>query len=287
MELNVLDLIKDMGKKEKSISKSIFISPIFNTDQVVTSVSGLIHKLYIPKITKPGWYKIKPSNLNRAKVVGEADFLEIDQYLKNLYKVRIIVVYKDKDIFYGIPLKNNNIGLDFSQPVPIYLVSEDQVQFFDMITCRFDGANVWYHESDMSNDPAKAEYLRDQFDKYNDPKKIQYKGLTVEEKLAYSLRHSLDKKFRETLKENLIKKDVEHSGGEFVKFVEKKDHFSVTYKVDGQSYTSYVSKDTAHHVITAGICLSGTDRKYDLASLVNVLREGQRKGRIHRYNNTR
>lgn len=282
----ILDLIKSIGKKERAISKEVFISPIFNTDQVVTSVNGLIQKLSIPE-TKPGWYKIKPINLVKAKILGDADFMEIDGYLKKLDKIRMLIVYKDKDIFFGIPLKNNNVGLDFSQPIPILLASEDQAQFFDLVSCRYDGANVWYHEPDMTNDPAKSEYLRDQFEKYFDPKKIQYKGLTLEEKLAYALRYNLDKKFRETLKENMLKKDVEHAGGQFVKFLERKDHFSVTYLVDGQSYTSYVSKDPAHHVITAGICLSGGDRAFDLASLVNVLREGQHKGRIHRYNNTR
>jgi len=283
---DVLALIKKMGEKEDTITKSIFISPIYGNEYVVTRINGLVHKLGVPDSTKPGWYKLKACNFKRAKVVGNADFIEVEEYLKMLTKIRVILVYKKDELYFGVPLKNNSAGFGVSDLIPIYLTSDDLVGPFEKVVCGFDGANLWYYQNDISADPARTEYLRESFDKFVRPDKVQYTGLTLEEKIAYTLRFNLDKKARESLKEVLIQKDVEFAGGEFVKFVERNDHYSVTYKIGGNQYTSYVTKDESHHVLTAGVCLNGHDRDYDLTSLITVLREGQRRGLIHRYNNT-
>lgn len=283
---DVLALIKKMGEKEDTLTKSTFISPIYGNEYVVTRVNGLVHKLGIPDSTKPGWYKLKARNFKKAKVVGSADFIEVEEYLKMLTKIRVILVYKKDELYYGVPLKNNSAGFEVSELIPVYLTSDDNVGPFEKVICGFDGANLWYYQNDISADPARTEYLRESFDKFVRPDKIQYTGMTLEEKIAYTLRINLDKKARESLKEVLIQKDVEFAGGEFVKFIERNDHYSVTYKIGGQKYTSYVTKDESHHVLTAGVCLNGHDREYDLTSLITVLREGQRRGLIHRFNNT-
>lgn len=274
-----------MGKREDSIDKMEFVSPIYATREVACRLNGIIHKLAIPK-TKPGWYNIKPRDLKRARVTGEADLGDVDSYLNKLLKVRFVIVHREDDVFYGVPLKNNTVGLSISQLTPIFLVNEDMVQTFDMVVTRCDGANFWYQDLDVSNDPSKSEYLRDQLEKYLKPEKIHFSGLTIEEKHAYAIRYQLDEKLRERSNEEKIKDHVEHAGGQFVRFQERRDHYSVTYTVDGSSYTSYVTKDDNHHVLTAGICLSGKDRDYDLTSLITVLREGQDRGLIYRFDNT-
>jgi hypothetical protein len=283
---DVLNLIKKIGEKEDTLTERVFISPIYGNEYVITRINGLVHKLGISDSVKPGWYKLKARNFKRAKVVGEADFVEIDEYLKLLTKIRMVLVYKNKELYYGVPLKNNIAGFDVSDLIPIFLTSDDQVRAFEKIICGFDGANFWYYQNDITSDPSRTEYLRDSFEKLLRPDKLQYTGLTLEEKIAYTLRFNLDKKARESLKVGSIKSDVEFAGGEFVRFIERNDHYSVTYKIGGQQYTSYVTKDDSHHVLTAGVCLQGHDREYDLTSLITVLREGQRRGLIHRYNNT-
>lgn len=282
---DVLNLINSLGEKEKNIKKERVISPVFQNREIIARIDGIVCRLRIPKVTD-GWWKFKPRNLKSATVDEEASFFERDQYLQLMTKVRMVLVYKKDGIYFGVPQKNNKIGLSESSLVPIYLVSDDEVQSFSWINARFDGANFWYQEPDFRSDPSKADYLRKAFEDVIKPDKIRYSGLTVEEKIAYTLRYQFDDEAKKASAEYQIQKDVEFAGGSFVRYVERNDHYSVTYKVGRQQYTSYVTKDASHHVLTAGICLSGHDRDYDLTSLITVLKEGQRRGLIYRFNNT-
>lgn len=282
---DILNLISSLGEKEKNIKRERVISPVFQNREIVARIEGVVCRLRISKVTD-GWWKFKPRNLKRAAVDEEASFIEKDQYLNCLTKVRMVLVYKKDGTYFAVPQKNNKIGLSESSLVPVYLVSDDEVQSFCWVNARFDGANFWYHEPDFRADPSKADYLGKAFEDFTNPDKIQYSGLTVEEKIAYTLRYRFDDEAKKASVDYQIKKDVEFAGGSFVRYLERNDHFSVTYKVGRQQYTSYVTKDPSHHVLTAGICLSGHDRDYDLTSLITVLKEGQRKGLIYRFNNT-
>ena len=275
---DILDLIKRIGEKEAVVQE--FVSPIFFNDHVATKIDGLVYKFKINQ-KKPGWYKINSIDSSQAKTIRNADLIEIDNYLKRLKKIKLVLTIRKDNVYFAVPEKSNNLGLPMSQTIPVFLF-DDTVLDFDKIIARFDGANFWYHQLDSLSDPSKSMYLRDQLLKLTDPTKISFSGLTIEEKIAYALRLALDKKRFVDRKKESIKQDVEHAGGEFVKFTEKNDHFSVTYVVDGHSYTSNVSKTQEHSVITAGICLSGEDKKFDLKSLITVMREGQNGGRIYR-----
>jgi hypothetical protein len=283
--MSILDTIRNLGEIEEALIGDEFISPVFRNIVVVTQIKGLVHKLSIPK-TKPGWYRIRPKNIGEAEIAGEADLMQIEMYLKRFPKVRIILIQKQDGYYIGIPLKNNSQGLDYRNTIPVYL-ADDNTAPFETIICGFDGMNLWFKDMDPSSDLIKSEYLRDQFKEGMEPEKIRYKGLSIEEKIAYSLRFNLDKNHREVLKQRNLKQDVEFAGGTFVKHEERQDHYSVTYKIDGQEYTSYISKDPTHQVLTAGICLEGGDKNFDLTSLITVIREGQRRNLIHRFHNTR
>jgi hypothetical protein len=279
--MDVLDIIKKIGEKESDIRNQIFVSPIFNNSLVATQIFNLVYKFKFVSSKTPGWYKIRPTNTKEARIIGDAEPFEIDSYFKKLYKVRVVLLFKKDNIYLALPEKSNNLGLSVEQPIPI-LLPEDAVFDFDKVIAGFDGSNFWYYRIDQSSDPSKAAYLRERILKYAQPKTIKYSGLTIEERIAYAFRYNFDKTRVEEAKKQTVRDDVEYAGGKFVNLVEKKDHYSVTYIVDGQQYTSYVSKEQRHTVITAGICLSGEDKKFDLKSLITVMREGQHQRRIHR-----
>jgi hypothetical protein len=282
MSVDVLNVIRSIGEKERKIYSLEFISPIYFTDTVVTRVDGLVYKFSIPK-TAPGWYKIRPVDQVRARIVGEADISERESYLKRLGKLRVTITMKRGNVYLAIPDKANKYGLPFKDLLPVYL-HDDSIMIFDRALVRYDGVNLWFEGVDTGNDPAKADYLRSSLEKLVDPEKIKFSNLTFEEKLAYSLRTTFDKKFLEDRKEVTLKNDVEHAGGQFVRFVERSDHYSVTYRVDGEEFTSHITKDTRRMVIAAGICLAGNDNKFDLRSLITVVREARQIGVVHRFN---
>ena len=81
-------------------------------------------------------------------------------------------------------------------------------------------------------------------------------------------------------KEGRVRSALEHAGAKLKSFSEHQGAFRVTLTVDGRKHTSVVSADNLG-VWSAGVCLSGMDGEFDLASLVSVLREGERRGMQH------
>lgn len=282
MSIDVLKAIEELEEMESKVTDLEFISPVFNNEEVVTYLDGLVYKFKIKK-TEPGWYKVRPVNTNKARIVGEADIEEKEKYLKRLGKLRLTLTLKRDKIFLAVPDKNNKYGLPSNELIPV-LLFDDSVLDFDRIIARYDGANVWFESVDFNNDPTKADYLRESLEKHRDFKKLKVSNFTFEEKLSYTLRTAFDKKFLKSSKEDILRGDVEHAGGEFVRFTERSDHYSVTYRVDGEEFTSHISKDDNHKVIAAGICLAGNDNLFDLKSLVTVVREAQRRRIVHRFN---
>lgn len=281
MSDSVLDLIKKLGETENTLTSRVFVSPVYKNREVITRIDHIVYPFSIPE-TKAGWWKFKPKNRKEARVINPCDMQEIEGYLKCLQKVRMILVQRDGDIFYGVPFKTNDQGLDIKVLYPIYLVMDDTAQDFDEVICRYDGANLWYQSVELNNDQAKVDYIRRALLAAVLPKNLKYSGLRFEDKMAYAVRCEIDKKVLEKNKEYTLKKAVEHAGGIFKAFTEKGDHFSITYEVDGERYTSTVSKNDGMQVLTAGICLSGGDKDFDLTSLVSVIREGQNRDLIHR-----
>ena len=66
-----------------------------------------------------------------------------------------------------------------------------------------------------------------------------------------------------------------------IDYLEREDSCRVSFSVGDQRYTSSVNKDNMT-IQVAGICLSGEDQKFDLSSLVGVLREGVNTDQIYR-----
>lgn len=277
---DVLDLIEGFGEKEKNISYMEFISPVYNNDTVIMSMDGIVLSFKISWYS-PGWHRFKPVDYHKAQRIREAELSEIESYLRKLPQIRVCSGYRKDNIIYGYPLKNNKIGILHNNLVQVYL-PDDQPLDFDRILCRFDGVNLWYEGLDSSNDPTKSNYLRMALSEQIYPDKIRYSGLTLEERASYALRYSHESELKRQEKMKSIQGQVEYHGGKLLSCNERQDHLEVEIEVEGQRFTTYVSKGEGHRVISAGICLEGMDKEFDLTSLVSVYKEGMKRDLIYR-----
>jgi len=278
-----LKILDKFAEQESKITEMEFISPVFGNRIVAMRIQGVVHTLKI-KAIDPGWYMFKPTNFENAKVESEADFSDVDAYLKKLPSIRLVTSYKNNGVYYGIPQKGNKLGISSESLLPIYL-TDDNTLDFEIVICRFDGCNIWFEIADQNNDLMKGEYLRENYSKALKPDKLKFSGLMFEEKAAYAIKFGMDKELHKKTAKDGLKDAVSHAGGELVSYRERKDSYSITYMVDGNEYTSFVSKDSAHNIISAGICLNGHDSDFDLKSLVGVMREGQNRSLIIRTRN--
>ena len=178
---------------------------------------------------------------------------------------------------------------------------------FDSLRTRYDGSRFWFDELDMRHDPGSANFLRTALRGLEPPDELHRPGLTAEERAAYELNYwqlvreseaeapvapaprQRRRRGRDQVDESVTEPDavrqrvgasLSHAGAELIDYLERGDSFRVTFSMGGQRYTSSVSKNDLT-VQVAGICLSGEDQKFDLSSLVGVLREGQRSGAIY------
>jgi len=278
--VDILDLIDEMGEKEEKINDLIFISPIFNSKTVIAYINQIICTFKINKVS-PGWYQFQPINFKKAKVVGPAGMEERENYLKHLPKIRMTLVFRKDNKFFALPDKINSININNNDLLPV-LLFDDSVNIFDKIIARYDGAHFWFESVDYNNDPMKAEYLRESIVKEIIPEKLKFPNLLLEEKKAYAIKYTFSRKYQKEKKERNLIRDVEHAGGKYLRYEEKNNFFSVTYEVDGEVYTSHISKESNHMVISAGICLNGHDKNFDLKSIITVIKEAQEKDLIYR-----
>lgn len=312
---DIFSLIDKLGQTANTLHERVFVSPIYHNRWVATRIDKIVYRFEVNRLS-PGWYKFQPTSNNKAKSIGTAELMDIEQYLKIFDKLRLIMIRREGDQIFGIPFKTNKYDFECTQIFPVFLSLDDIALEFDEILCRFDGVNVWYEQVPMNNDPSRSEYLRDSLNNRVEPSNLAFQGLRFEDKIAYGIRYQLMVEEEERIRrqeeeerarlrraakaerdqirreeqERLmrdsharLKRAVEHGGGVFRSFTERGSNFNVTYVVDGETYTSTIAKDRNLTVLTAGFCLSGHDRDFDLSSLISVIREGQNRDLIHRW----
>jgi hypothetical protein len=279
----ITDALQRLAAAEERFLAGEFLAPVLRGGKVQVRIAGVICQLSIQQTDFEGWGVFRPASHSDARLVRQATLTERRQYLELFPLVRVILLDRRDGQWQALPAHRSDSRFQISGEVPVWLLEE--AQRFEVAETRFDGSRFWYAGPDPRWDPAMGSYLRQELGRLTPPEKVHRSGLTAEERDAYGRawgpRYEASEEARQSREEHRLRNALEHAGATLTDYVERRDVYTVTYEVDGQRHISAVARNDLS-VQVAGICLSGEDRKFDLQSLVGVIREAQGEGGLVR-----
>src|SRR5439155_25066166 len=223
-----------------------------------------------------GWALFQPVSDDTAEVAEEASLPLVTEYLQRLQPLRLRLAHALKGqnwLAYPVNESDARQRYGAARPVPVHLVAEGAP--FEQIGARWDGGSWWFEEVDRRADPQVAERLREAMRAITPPEAVRFKGITPEMRVAYDLAAQQAKEFQALMQprrdEARLRAALTLGGGELREFHDRGDFWLVEWTTrDGERHTSAIAKQELT-VVSAGICLSGQDRDFDLQSLVGVV----------------
>jgi hypothetical protein len=280
---DILGAIDRLAREEDAFVRTEFLAPVLRGAGVGVRIAGVRCRLTVTPARFEGWGVFRARSTAQAALVRPASMGERREYLALFPPVRLVLAVRENGAWHAMAADGGDARFAITGLVPVRLVGE--AELFDTVITRFDGGQFWFDALDERRDPGAAPYLRQELGKMTDPARLARSGLTAEQRAAYALNYrarleqiELDERARGELR---LRAALEHAGARLQDYAEQGDVYRVSYVVDGARHTSVVRKGDLS-VVTAGICLSGHDRAFDLGSLVGVLREGRDEGRIVR-----
>jgi len=289
--MGIDEIIDELAAAQDAFVGTRFVAPVLPGGKVRVRIAQVVCELEIEGDPEPGLALLEALSPERARVIGPARRRQIAEYLGLFKRVRLLLLEQRGAIWYAIPSQGGTQPVPVDGVVPVVLVAG--CGRFDAIVSRFDGARFIFEARDRRHERAAADYLRRAYEQGLAPRQLDRPGLTKQQREGFALllwREALrereraerrarreerrERRARESLEERL-RDALAHAGGELHGFVEHADRYQVTWSVDGGRFTTAIEKSEQLSVMVAGICLSGQDRRFDLNSLVGVMREGQ------------
>jgi hypothetical protein len=279
MSRPINDLLNRLAKQEEDFLTREFLAPLLRAGRVCVRMAGIVCQLTVRAGNFHGFGVFRPSSHTEADLVRPATLAERQRYLNLFPLVRVILCRKADEQWLAIPAHQADRRFRFEGTLPIQMVEEGQR--FEVVETSFDGVAFWFAGLDQRRDPGTAAYLRQALHDRVQPEKLHRPGLTAEERAAYLVAWLAILEEERDRTEDRLRHALAHAGAEFRTYLEREDSFRVEYEVDGQRHVSVLNKNDLG-VQVAGICLAGTDRQFDLQSLVGVIREAEQEGGIVR-----
>jgi len=282
---DIRDLLRCLSEAEEDLRSRRFLAPRVRGGRVRTNVCGLVHTFEASPRDFEGWGLFEPLDEREARLVEEAELPLVAEYLRLFPRLRLRLAYRLRGrTWLAYPANESDARQRFptvgARPVALHLV-RDGLEF-EQVTARTVGGAWLYEDEDRRADPLDAERLREARREGRAPAVLGRGGLTPEMRTCYALLYGREEMLRARVRlreerrrastdEGRLRGALRFGGADLRSYRDRGDHWLVEWTTrDSERHTSAISKRDLT-VISAGICLSGEDEKFDLQSLVSVV----------------
>lgn len=266
-----LDLIRALARDEAALRGQEFLAPLAGGRRARIRLRGLVHDLRVTGAS-PGWWRCRALDARRAAVVAPAEPWQRGAYLELWPALRVVLVTPAAEHQGGLadwlalPLNPSDARQRFDRDGPLVVRLAEGGQPFERAVARVEGRTLWYDQPDRRVDPWVAEALRTALAEARPDPRVP--GLAPGEAAAYAL---LAPEPVARAEERRLREALATGGGSLVGFERVETGLRVTWEREGRRHVALVGEGL--DVVAAGICLSGEDDRFDLASLVGVVAE--------------
>lgn len=272
---DIRKIINQLATQEAKLLDTQFLAPCVRNGRVRTRAGGMIYTFKPKPSNFEGWAIFQPVNEKIARVVDEPDLPQMTEYLQLLVPMRLQLAHVlEGQTWLAYPVNESDAQqrIGFAKPVPVHLVTN--ASQFEPIVARWDGHSWWFEDIDRRADPLPYEELTTAVKQFICPQELRFKGMTPEMRTVYELVTQNIKDFEpKVMDEKRLQRALKMGGGELQDFRDRDDYWLVEWTSGtGERHSSAIAKNDLT-VISAGICLSGEDRNFDLQSLVGVVED--------------
>jgi len=272
------DLFNKMAQIEGRLLQQEFVAPYSGSGTIVTRIDGIVyHFRPVGRNLRPGYFTWKPVDLNTAKTTGTMTEAERNRYLAQFPQLIMVAAAKVDHAWVMVPwnLEDSTRRFGISGPVEVRLCGD--VERFDTIAVAVTPALLMAQVAPSPSPPwpffLKRATLNPNFNHHNP----EIPGLTPEGRIVIDISFKRDEELRKSLEDNRIRQALGFAGAELISYTEQDStNYVVRWRKSDIDYRTVVRKQDLE-VVSAGICLSGRDRIFDLASMVSVMDERRRR----------
>lgn len=272
---DIRQLLQQLTVQETQLNHTQFIAPCVQGGRVRTRVKGMVYTFRPQPQNFEGWGIFQPKNDKIATVVDEPSLPQLAEYWQLLQPFRLQLAYKLRGqtwLAYPVNESDAKQRVGMVRPVPVHLVTEGAI--FEFIIARWDGHSWWFEEIDRRANPQVIDSLKQALKQEVLSESIHFKGMTPEMRTVYDLlfqKQENPTKQKQRKQEQKLRTALGMAGGQLHDFQDREDYWLVEWMTStGERHSSAIAKNDLT-VLSAGICLSGEDRKFDLQSLVGVV----------------
>ncbi len=271
---DIRKLLAEIKNAQAQLYNTRFLAPCTKGGRVRTRLAGMIYTFRPKPEQFEGWGIFQPVDEKIAVVVEEANLPLITEYLQQFPQIRLRLARKlQQKTWLAYPVNEADMRqrLKMVKPVAVHLVTEGTV--FEQIIARWDCWCFYFEQLDRRSDPEISENLRLAMQQFTPVEELCFAGMTPEMRAVYELAWQKLQGKNKNQDERRLRKALRSGGGELKQFQDRGDFWTVNWTTaDGVCHTSAIAKSDLT-VISAGICLSGRDRDFDLQSLVGVMEQ--------------